>query len=110
MRVQFGAPFSVDKLLQWANIAYIMSGVIAVALRRGGLEKGTVTFSGAREREDVELAYVTPGLASRFLRDLPVSAATKNQALAGLRHFFDAMLTRDTVVLNPFHSIRGGQL
>ena len=61
------------------------------------------------EREDVELAHVTPGLAGRFLRDLPVSAATKNQALAALRHFFDALVTRHAVVLNPFHSVRGIQ-
>ena len=61
------------------------------------------------EREEIELVHVTPGLAGRFLRDLPVSAATKNQALAGLRHFFDALVTRHAVVLNPFHSVRGIQ-
>ena len=61
------------------------------------------------EREDVEFNRVTPGLAGRFLRDLPVSPATKNQALAGLRHFFDALVTRHAVVLNPFHSVRGIQ-
>ena len=61
------------------------------------------------EREDLELAHVTPGLAGRFLRDLPVSAATKNQALAALRHFFDALVTRHAVMLNPFHSVRGIQ-
>ena len=61
------------------------------------------------EREDVELHRVTPGLAGRFLRDLPVSDATKNQALAALRHFFDALVTRHAVVLNPFHSVRGVQ-
>ena len=32
------------------------------------------------EREGLELARVTPRLAGRFLRDLPVSAATKNIA------------------------------
>lgn len=61
------------------------------------------------EREDVELHRVTPGLAGRFLRDLPVSAATKNQTLAGLWHFFDTLVIRHAVVLNPFHSVRGIQ-
>ena len=61
------------------------------------------------EREEIELVHVTPGLAGRFLRDLPVSAATKNQALTALRHFFDALVTRHAVVLNPFHSVRGIQ-
>ncbi|MDE2926815.1 MAG: hypothetical protein OXT71_10500 [Acidobacteriota bacterium] len=59
------------------------------------------------EGEDLEFHRGTPGLAGRFLRDLPVSAATKNQALAGLRHFFDALVTRHAVVLNPLHSVRG---
>ena len=61
------------------------------------------------EREEIELVHVTPGLSGRFLRDLPVSAATKNQALTVLRHFFDALVTRHAVVLNPFHSVRGIQ-
>ena len=30
-------------------------------------------------------------------------------ALAGLRHFFDALVTRHAVVLSPFHSVRGVQ-
>ena len=37
------------------------------------------------EREDIELARVTLGLAGRILRNLPVSDATKNQELAGFR-------------------------
>ena len=61
------------------------------------------------EREDVDLHRVTPGLASRFLRELPVSDATKNQTLAALRLFFDARVTRHAVLLNPFHSVRGVQ-
>ena len=61
------------------------------------------------EREGVEFHCITPGLASRFLRNLSVSAATKNLALASLRHFFDALVTPHVVVLNPFHSVRGIQ-
>ena len=59
------------------------------------------------ERDDVELHRVTPSLAGRFLRDLPVSAAAKNQALAALHHFFDVLVGRHAVLLNPFHSVRG---
>ena len=32
---------------------------------------------------------------------------TKNQALAPLRHFFDALVTRHAAPLNPFQSVRG---
>ena len=39
--------------------------------------------------------------------DLPGSDPTKNQVLAALRLFFDALVTRHAVVLNPFASVRG---
>ncbi len=51
---------------------------------------------------------------SRFLTwcedqglELPHRAPTKNQALAALRHFFDVLVARHAVVLNPFQSVRG---
>ena len=59
------------------------------------------------DEENLELAHITPGLAGRFIRSLPVSDATKNQALAAMRHFFDTLVTRHAVPLNPFQSVRG---
>ena len=59
------------------------------------------------EDEGLELHQVTPGLAGRFLDELPYKAPTKNQALAALRHFFDVLVARHAVLLNPFHSVRG---
>ena len=55
----------------------------------------------------LELHQVTPGLAGRFLDELPHRAPTKNQALAALRHFFDVLVARHAAVLNPFQSVRG---
>ena len=49
------------------------------------------------------------GLAGRFIEDLPGSDPTRNLALAALRHFFDALVTRHAVALNPFASVRGQQ-
>lgn len=49
------------------------------------------------EREDVELHRVTPGLAGRFLRDRPVSAATKNQTLAGCGSATREILVHDNL-------------
>ncbi len=54
-----------------------------------------------------ELHQITPGLAGDYLAGLAVAAPTKNQALAALRHFFDALVTRHAVALNPFASVRG---
>ncbi len=53
------------------------------------------------------MRQVTPGLAGRFLDEIPYRAPTKNQALAALRHFFDVLVARHAVLLNPFHSVRG---
>ena len=59
------------------------------------------------EAQGIELRQVTPGLAGRFIEELPGSDPTKNLALAALRHFFDALVTRHAVALNPFASVRG---
>ena len=59
------------------------------------------------EDEHLELPQVAPGLAGRFIDELPGDSSTKNQALAGLRHFFDTLVTRHAAPLNPFQSVRG---
>ena len=59
------------------------------------------------EARGIELRQVTPGLAGRFIEELPGADPTKNLALAALRHFFDALVTRHAVALNPFASVRG---
>jgi site-specific recombinase XerD len=53
------------------------------------------------------LHNITPGLAGEYMQSLEGSAPTKNQALAALRHFFDALVTRHAVPLNSFASVRG---
>ena len=59
------------------------------------------------EEQGIELRQVTPGLAGRFIEELPGSDPTKNLALAALRRFFDALVIRHAVGLNPFSSVRG---
>ena len=59
------------------------------------------------EEQGIELRQVTPGLAGRFIEELPGSDPTRNLALAAPRHFFDALVIRHAVVLNPFSSVRG---
>ena len=59
------------------------------------------------EDQGLELSRVSPGLAGRFIDELPGDSSTKNQALAALRHFFDTLVTRHAAPLNPFQSVRG---
>jgi integrase/recombinase XerD len=55
----------------------------------------------------LELHRITPGIAGDYVGQLEGSAPTKNQALAALRHFFDALVQRHVVPLNSFASVRG---
>jgi integrase/recombinase XerD len=59
------------------------------------------------DERGLQLQMITPGQAGEYLASLEGSAPTKNQALAGLRHFFDGMVTRHAVPLNSFASVRG---
>lgn len=62
------------------------------------------------ERLDKELPQIAPADVGRYLDSLNYSAATKKLHLAGLRHFFDTLVTRHVVVLNPALSVRGERL
>jgi integrase/recombinase XerD len=56
----------------------------------------------------VELHRITPGMVGQYLDQLAdASAPTKKQHLAALRGFFDKMVLRHVVILNPAASVRG---
>lgn len=59
------------------------------------------------EGQGVELSAVTPGLVGQYLVGLGGSAAKRNLALAALRGFFDRLVNRHVVILNPAASVRG---
>lgn len=53
------------------------------------------------------LQEVSPADVGIYLDELTLSVASKKQILAGLRHFFDGMVTRHAIALNPALSVRG---
>lgn len=59
------------------------------------------------EAHGLALRQITPAEAARFIRDLAPSVSTQKVALAALRRFFDCLVTRHVVMLNPFASVRG---
>ena len=59
------------------------------------------------EDQGLEIRHVTPGLAGRYLEQVPGEIRTKNLALSALRHFFDTLVNRHAVLLNPFTTVRG---
>ena len=59
-------------------------------------------------QSDVQsLAMITPAHVGRYFDQLAVSATTKKLHLSALRHFFDRMVNRHVMVLNPALSVRG---
>ena len=53
------------------------------------------------------LQQVSPADVGIYLDELTLQVASKKQVLAGLRHFFDGMVTRHAISLNPALSVRG---
>ncbi len=53
------------------------------------------------------LQEVSPADVGIYLDELTLSIASKKQVLAGLRHFFDGMVIRHAIALNPALSVRG---
>ena len=62
------------------------------------------------ENRRLELNTITPkdvGVYIDGLRKENTSVATRKQQLAALRHFFDSLVTRHAIILNPALSVRG---
>jgi site-specific recombinase XerD len=57
--------------------------------------------------EGVELAGISPGMVGQYLAALGGSAAKRNLHLSALRAFFDRLVHRHVVLLNPAASVSG---
>jgi len=67
-------------------------------------------FLAWAERRRLELARIAPKDVGQYidgLRKENTSVATRKQHLAALRHFFDGLVTRHAMILNPALSVRG---
>ena len=58
------------------------------------------------EARGLELTQISPADVGNYLDSLELATSSKKQVLAGLRHFFDGLVTRHAVVLNPAASVR----
>src|SRR5690348_14435981 len=59
------------------------------------------------EPQGVPLARITPGMVGTYFIQLQGSPAKRKLHLAALRAFFDALVIRHVVALNPAASVRG---
>ena len=61
---------------------------------------------GLGEAQGLELLDITPGAVGRYFQELPVAVPTKKLHLAALRKFFDRLVNRHVVVINPAATVR----
>lgn len=59
------------------------------------------------EARPVELPAVTPGMVGQYLVGIGGSASKRNLALSAIRGFFDRLVNRHVVILNPAASVKG---
>ncbi|HWE97539.1 MAG TPA: tyrosine-type recombinase/integrase [Tepidisphaeraceae bacterium] len=64
-------------------------------------------FLAWAEGQGVELPAITPGMIGQYLVGLGGSAAKRNLHLSALRGFFDRLVNRHVVVLNPAATAKG---
>ena len=66
-------------------------------------------FLAWAEARGLELVRIAPRDVGMYLSGLgkTTSIATRKQHLSALRHFFDGMVTRHAIILNPALSVRG---
>lgn len=64
-------------------------------------------FLAWTDARDVELTRIAPAHVGAYLDESTTSAPTKKLHLAAIRAFFDRLVLRHVVVLNPAQSVRG---
>lgn len=64
-------------------------------------------FLAWAEGQGVELPAITPGMVGQYLVGLGGSPANRNLHLSALRGFFDRLVNRHVVILNPAASVKG---
>ncbi len=70
-------------------------------------ESAVRRFLAWAEGQGVELASISPGMVGQYVTALGGSAAKRNLHLSALRGFFDRMVQRHVVLLNPAASVSG---
>ena len=77
---------------------------------RSAYEHASRRFLNYCRHRGRELPRVTPRDVGDYLDGLDYSLATKKLHLSALRHFFDTLVTRHVVILNPAGSVRAERL
>lgn len=101
-------PQSVAELGAGARFAWdeFFAGTLRNRHTRRAYARAVTHFLSWLDAGNVPLSRTTPGAVGTYLDLLPVSAPSKKLALAALRQFFDALVLRHALALNPAASVR----
>ena len=91
----------------WEEFIY---GKIRNPHTRAAYERAIRQFLTHCEAVDKELPTVSPRDVGSYLDEQDYAPATKKLHLSAIRHFFDTLVTRHVIMLNPAHSVRGERL
>ncbi len=73
---------------------------------RVAYERAVRRFLAWCQDKGLELQQISPAAVGRYLDEHPGAVPSKKLTLAALRHFFDGLVTRHVIILNPAHSVR----
>ena len=112
LRSTADVPAMIESAGPAARFAYeeFVYGQLRNASTRKNYQRVVKRFLAFCEIRQRPLVSVSPRDVGEYLDQLPVAAATKKLHLAALRHFFDTLVTRHAVILNPAASVRGERL
>ena len=91
----------------WEEFIY---GQIRNPHTRTAYERAIRRFLTHCEGLNKELPTVSPRDVGSYLDDQDYAPATKKLHLSAIRHFFDTLVTRHVIMLNPAHSVRAERL
>lgn len=112
LQQQSKTPSLVERAGSGAKFAWdeFVYGKIRNPHTRDAYTRAIRRFLKYSEQSGRELHSVTPADVGNYLDQLDLAVATKKLHLSALRHFFDVLVTRHIVVLNPAASVRGERL
>lgn len=87
----------------WEEFFY---GRIRSAHTRRAYHRAVRDFLKWCEPTGLPLSAISPANVGLYLDSLTLATSSKKQVLAGLRHFFDGLVTRHAIALNPASSVR----
>ncbi len=91
----------------WEEFIY---GKIRNPHTRAAYERAIRQFLAHCNALNKQLPTVSPRDVGSYLDEQDYAPATKKLHLSAIRHFFDTLVTRHVIILNPAHSVRGERL